>query len=160
MLRNIRLTLCAGAMLAAAAIAPNAALAFGLPLPLPHLGLAGLHPGLGGLPLHHFGGSLPHAGLGGPSRLGFGGPGRLSRGGFSGLGRSGVPSGMRGARYGRGDYAHGGSRHRYWGRYAGAGAGAGYGSGYGYGSTGSYGDDGCSYTYTSGGRRVRVCSDD
>ena len=148
MLRNIRLTLCAGAMLAAAAIAPNAALAFGLPLPLPRLGLAGLHPGLGGLPLHHFGGSLPHAGLGGPGRLG--------HGGYPGLARSGVPSGVRGgARYGRGGYAHSGSRQRDWGRYA--GYGAGYGSGYG---SGSDGDDGCSYTYTSGGRRVLVCSDE
>jgi hypothetical protein len=60
---------------------------------------------------------------------------------------------MRGsARYGRGAYAHGGSRHRDRGRYA------DYGSGYGAGSAGSDGDDGCYYTY-SGGRRVSVCSD-
>jgi hypothetical protein len=147
MLRNTRLTLCAGAMLAAAAIAPNTALAFGL-LPLHPLGLGGLHLGLAGPhPLPHFGGIPPRAGLAGPPRLG-------GRNGFAGLARSGVPSGVRGsARYGRSAYTHGGSRHRDWGRYA------GYGSGYGSGSAGSDGDDGCYYTYTSGGRRVLVCSD-
>jgi hypothetical protein len=154
MLRNTRQTLCAGAMLAAATIAPNAALAFGL-LPLHPLGLGGLHLGLAGPhALPHFGGIAPHAGLAGPPRLGPSGSARVGRGGFGGVARSGVPSGVRSsARYGRNGYAHGGSRHRDWGRYA------GYGSGYGSGSAGSDGDDGCYYTHTSGGRRVSVCSD-
>ena len=153
MLRNIRLTLCAGAMLAAAAIAPNSALAFGL-LPIHPLGLGGLHLGLAGPhPLPHFGGISPRAGLAGP-RVGLSGPARVGRDGFAGVARSSVPSGVRGsARYERGAYAHGGSRHRDRGRYA------DYGSGYGSGSAGSDGDDGCYYTYTSGGRRVSVCSD-
>lgn len=155
MLRNTRLTLCAGAMLAAAAIAPNAALAFGL-LPIHPLGLGGLHLDLAGPhPLPRFGGIPPRAGLAGPPRLGLSGPARVGRDGFSGFARSGVPSGVRGsARYGRSGYAQGGSRHRDRGRYA------GYRSGYGSGSAGSDGDDGCYYTYTSGGRRVSICSDD
>ena len=143
MLRKTLLTLSASAILTAATIAPNAALAFGLPLPLPHLGLGGLHPGIG-VPhmLGHFGGPPPRVGLSAPPRLG--------RGGSPGLARSGVLSRVpRSARYGRSGYAHSGSRHRDWGRYA----------GYGSGSDGSNADDGCYYTYTSSGRRVLVCSD-
>jgi hypothetical protein len=153
MLRKTVLTLSTSAMLAAAVIAPNAALAFGL-LPLPHLGLGVPHLGLGG---PHLGLGGPHLGLGGPHQPPhLGGPvGHLGRGGFSGLERSGIPSGVRGsARYGRGAYAHSGSRHHGRGRYADYGSG-----GYGYGSGGSSADDGCSYTYTSNGRRVLICSD-
>jgi hypothetical protein len=141
MLRKTLLTLCAGAMLAAAAIAPNDAAAFGL---FPHpLGLGGLHLGLGGPhPLPHFGGAVPRVGLSGAPRLGCEG--------FRGVGRSGVASGVRGsARYGRSGYAHSGARHRNGERYA----------GHGSGGTGSYVEDGCYYTYRSSGRRVLVCSD-
>src|SRR5262249_30357465 len=79
MLPKALLTLSAGAMLAAVAIAPNSALAF---LPPPPIGGLGGLPHLGPPPMAHLGG-LPHLGgvgprLGGPGPR-FGGPaGRAS----------------------------------------------------------------------------------
>jgi hypothetical protein len=149
-LRKTLITLAASAMLGVAAIAPNAALAFGPPPPPP--GLGGLpHPGLGGPPHPGAGGPLPRAGAGGPlSHLG-GSPGS------QGVGR--------------------GFQHNLLGRSASNGyrrsAGNSYGrDGWGnpsygvnidgnYGSSDSYADEGCYYSYTS--RRhtgVVVCSKD
>ena len=157
MLRKTLLTLSASALLAAAAIVPNAALAFGPP-PLP-MG------GLGGLP--HLGGPPPMAHLGGPPHLGglphgLGGPGpRASLGGgagrFNGLSRFGGRASTSG--YGRsGGYGYGRSGHsgygrgewRRYGRYAADAAG----------SSSSYSDYSCYYRYTSSGRRIRVCEED
>lgn len=142
MLRKTRLTLYASALLGAAAMAPNAALAFfpppppgglGGPPPLAHLGPPPMAH-LGGPP--HLGG-LPHARLGGPAGRSAGLSRFGGRAAGSGYGRS-AHSG-----YGRGEW-----RHRY-GRYG----------AYVSGSDGSSSDDGCSSTYTSSGRRVTVCDE-
>jgi hypothetical protein len=153
MLRKTFLILSSSAVLGAAVLASNSALAFGpLPLPpmggLPHLGGPPPMAHLGGLP--HFGG-LP-ARAGGPApRASFGGP----AGRFNGLsgGRSAAYGHGRSAGYGYGRsgysrYGRGEWRHRYerYGAYAG-------------GSDGYSSDGGCSYTYTSSGRRVAVCDD-
>ena len=67
MLHKTVIVLAASAVLGVAAIASNAALAFGLP-PLP--GLAGPPPALNGPPPGP--GALPHPGLGAPPHLGAG----------------------------------------------------------------------------------------
>lgn len=148
MLRKTVLVLSASALLGVVAVAPNAALAFLPPPPVPHLAGPPPVPHLGG---PHLGGLPPHAGA--PAALGrFGGPaGRPS--GLSRLnGRAtGYGSGYRSGRYahsGRGDYGGRHNRGRY-SRY-------GY---YGGDGGGSYSDDGCYSTYTSSGRRVTVCDD-
>jgi hypothetical protein len=161
MLRKTLLTLCASALLGVAAMAPNTALAF-FPPPPPG-GLGGLPPlaHLGPPPMAHLGGpppmahlgGLPHARLGGPA----GRPAGLSRFGgraagygagrasSHGYGRS-TSAGYN--RSGRSSYDRSYSRYRHWGRYV------GYGS-----ASGRSNDDGCSYAYTSSGRRIAVCDD-
>jgi hypothetical protein len=152
MLRKTLLTLCASALLGAAAMAPNTALAF-FPLPPPGA-LGGLPPlaHLGPPPIAHLGG-LPHARLGGPA----GRPAGLSRFGGRAAGYGAGRASSHGygratsagySRSGRSSYDHSYSRYRHWGRYV------GYGS-----ASGGSNDDGCSYAYTSSGRRIAVCDD-
>lgn len=153
-LRKTLIILATSAVLGAAAIAPNAALAFGPPPPPPAFagpprGLAGPLPGVG---------ALPRAGLSGP-------PSRAGVGGAAGVPRFGNAPGLRGgsrgyqgnlqgrsasSSYGRsGNYGYGryGSRNRYYGAYV-----SGSGSS-------SYANDGCYYTYSyRQHRRVTVCS--
>src|SRR5262249_47247154 len=111
MLRKTVLTLSAGALLAAAAIAPNAALAF---LPPPPMGGLGGLPHLGPPPMAHLGG-LPHPGGLGP-RFGGLAP-RANLGGATGR-FSGPPRpGGRATGYGygrsaRSGYGRDGWRHR------------------------------------------------
>ena len=145
MLRKTLLTLSASAMLGTAVIAPNAALAFGPPL-----------PGLGGPP--HLGGGPPHlpglAGHAGLSRLGgpgFHGGGHGLQGNFHGSqGRSAAYGYGHSARYG---YGHGEWRHGR-GSYDVSVEGSDGSGGDGYAS----GDAGCTYTYSERRhRRVVVC---
>ena len=166
MLRKTLINLAASAMLGVAAIAPNAALAFGPPPPpsglggLPHPGLGGLpHPGLGGLP-HPGLSSLPHRGAAGPlPRAGAGGP-HSHLGGSpasQGVGR-GFQRNLQGRVASNGyrpsagsSYGRYGWRDRYYGVYIDGN----------YGSSDSYADEGCYYTYTSRRHRgVVVCSKD
>jgi len=81
--------------------------------------------------LSRFGGRTAGYGAGRASSHGYG------RSASTGYGRSG-----------RSSYDHGYSRNRHWGRYG------GYGS-----ASGGSNDDGCSYAYTSSGRRIAVCDD-
>ena len=184
MLRKTLLTLSAIALLGAAVVGPNAALAFGPPPPPP--AMAGPPPGLAGPPPGLTG---PPPGLAGPPRgLGAGGPPRLGAGGPAGLSRLGGPAGgdralqggLRGAqgraaaygygrsgnyssgRYGYGSssrYGYGGDawRDRYWRGY-GVYVSGSNSSSYGYASA----DDACHYTYVHSSnrrsyRRVMVC---
>jgi hypothetical protein len=162
MLRKTLLMLSASAMLGAAVIASNGALAFGPP-PLP--GIGGPPPGLGGPPRFPGLGGPPH--LGGP-----GGPAGLSRpgGGLHGGGHGlqGNVHGLQGhsAAYGHGHTAadgyghsarygdgHGEWRHGRWGRYGVSVEGSDS-----YGADGYASADDCTYTYSERRhRRVLVC---
>jgi hypothetical protein len=161
LLRKALIGMGASAMLGVAAIAPNAALAFGPP-PLPGIGgppplaglggpppgLAGPPPGVGGLP--HPGLGAPH-GVGGPAGAprvaglpGFRGGAHDLQGNFQGRAAASSYGRSAGHSYGRsGAYSYG--RNRYRGVYF----------------TGSYGsssaDDSCYYTYRRN-RRVVVCT--
>ena len=141
MLRKTLLTLSASALLGAAVVGPNAALAFGPPPPPPAMagpppGLAGPPPGLTGPPPGLAG---PPRGLGAggpPPGLGAGGPPRLGASGPAGLSRLGGPVGL------RGDRALQGGLRGAQGHAAayGYGRSGGYSSGrYGYGSSSRYG---------------------
>jgi hypothetical protein len=157
MLRKTLLTLCASALLGAAAMAPNTALAFlppppgglGGPPPVPHLvgpppHLGGPPPHLGGLP-PRLGGPPPHARFGGPA----GHPSGLSRFGGRAAGYGhGRSAGYGSSRSARSSYGDSYSRYRHRGRY----------DVYVDGADTSYSDDGCYYTY-SRGRRVMVCDE-
>jgi hypothetical protein len=145
------IVLAASAVLGVAAIASNAALAFGPP-PLP--GLAGPPPALGGPPRGL--GALPHPGLGAPPHLGSGGPPQASPAGPRDLsdlrGSAGLRDGGRGIQgdlhgramgvgssYGRSaasNYGRNGWRNSYYGVYVDGNAGS------------AYADDGCYYTYS------------
>ena len=164
-LRTTLIILAASAVLGVAAIAPNAALAFGPPPPPPALagpppGLAGpppgslvLPPGVGGLPRPGLAGPPPRPGVGSPAGVPrLGNPPGL-RGGRHGVqrnlhGRSAAKSYGRSARY---SYGRNGGRSRYYGVYINGN----------YGSSSNYADDGCYYTYSyRRHRRVIVCSGD
>jgi hypothetical protein len=159
MLRKTLLALCSSVAVGTAAMAPNAALAFFPPPPmgglggLPHLGpppmahLGGLpHPG--GLP-PRAGGPAPRAGLGGAAGRFNGLPRSGGRAAASGYGRSGGNGYARSGGYSYGRSGHGYGRYRH-GRYGVDVAGSGS----------SYSDDSCYYSYTSSGRRIRVCDED
>jgi hypothetical protein len=163
MLRKTLLILSASAMLGAAVIASNGALAFGPP-PLP--GGPPHFLGLGGPPqLPRLGGPPHLAGPGGPAGLSrLGGPG--SNGGGHGL--QGNVHGLQGhsAAYGHGHtaaygyghsarygYGHGEWRHGHWGRYDVSVEGSD-----GYGADGYASADDCTYTFSERRRRrVLVC---
>jgi hypothetical protein len=180
MLKKVLLTLSASALLGAAVIAPNAALAqFGPPPgplpplagPPPGLGAGGPPPGLGaggpplgGPPTGPVAGLPPRGGAGAPPRDIAGGPPRLDgAGGLHGLERGGQANfrGVEGraAAYSANSYArnsytsHGyGRAYRHW-PYAAAAA-------YAYGSSYASSDDGCYYVSTYrryGTKRVLVC---
>ena len=186
-LRKPLLTMSAGTMLGVAVIAPNVALAFGPPPPLPAFGGAPPPPAFGGAPpAPGLAGAPPAPRLGGAPGLGrvagpaglsrLGGPpgasrlaggGRGAQGalrevqgrsaGYSNAGRSAVYS-YRSSGYGH--YGYDRSGYRY-GRAAAYAYGAA--AGYAYGAGGSYTSDGCYYTsrysYRRGAyRRVLVCS--
>jgi hypothetical protein len=154
MLRKTLSALSASAVLAAATIVPSAALAFfPPPPPMAHLGPPPMAH-LGPPPMAHLGGppgvgrALPHAGLGGPGHAA--GPSRFGgrtagygagRASSQGYGRSASTGYSRSGRSSYGRYGH-------WGRYVGYGA-----------ASGGYSDSGCSYAYTSSGRRIAVCDD-
>jgi hypothetical protein len=151
MLWKTVIVVAASAVLGVAAIASNAALAFGLP-PLP--GLAGPPPALNGPPPGP--GALPHPSLGAPPRLGSGGPPQAGPGGPRGLsdlrGSAGLHDGGRGiqgdlhgralgegssySRSAASDYGRNGWRNRYYGVYVDGNVGS------------AYADDGCTYTYS------------
>jgi hypothetical protein len=170
MLQKTVIVLAASAVLGVAAIASNAALAFGPP-PLP--GLAGPPPALGGPPPGL--GALPHPGLGAPPHLGAGGPPQAGAGGLRGLsdlrGSAGLRDGGRGIQgdlhgralgvgssygrsaasdYGRSaasNYGRNGWRNRSYGVYVDGNAGS------------AYADDGCYYTYSyRRNTRVMACT--
>jgi hypothetical protein len=175
LMRTTLLILSMSAMLGAAAIAPNAALAFPGPPPLPGPVLGGPPPGLSGGPPPGPGlGGLPRGSLGGPSHADPAGPaGRLGPGGPPGLAQRGGPpvraglAGGRGVQGGSARFAYRRSTTNISGRYGyryGRAAAYAYGAatGYAHRASRSYTSDGCYYTYRysyrlRAYRRVAVC---